>query len=165
MPISNNNKVIFVMLTVILLGCAQTRSSEVVIGDLNGNWVDDQQFLKGTPAVTDEQFSWGLGKSGNITVDIDVERNLVRWPLSGDLVIKSKAITADGTIQLEILSVSAEKVNKSSGGTAADLDKFIRHLEIHLVDANKFWFTCPEWVGEEQQGPDHPWYRLAGPKK
>jgi hypothetical protein len=132
---------------------------------LNGSWVDDIRFLKSS-YVREKHYSWGMGKTlGADSFDFDVDRKLFKRPISGSYKILSISKTDKNTVRVEAMIADAEKTNKESGGTPADLDRYKVHIEFHLVDANTFWFYCPEWKDEDPMGPDAKWYRLSGPAK
>ena len=125
------------------------------IDDLNGTYVEQEEFLK-SPHVHREFYSWGRGRTmPNASIDFDLDEGSVKIPRMGLCIIDSIWIDDEGSICVNTFYREDK-----------DLEDPV-NLKVTFIDSNKLYIVCNKWESWHNKfySPEEKWvwYRLSGP--
>ena len=145
------NKIIIVL--VMFFACGIVSSWE--IEDINGTWVESEEFLQ-SPRIYTMWYSWGKGRRiVETSIEFDLGQKTVMIPGDGKHIINKIFQDEEGSVCLELFSVE-------------DFRKDIpMHIKVRFIDSRSVYLECDHWESwhDKRYSPEAKWvwYRLSGP--
>lgn len=129
--------------------------SALEIEDINGTWVENENFLS-NHNLPEWDYSWGTGKKiPNIGISIDLGEKEVYLSGMGLYIIDTVFKNKQGYICLKLFSVDDSK------------HEFPLNMEVSFIDYNRAYIVCYPQSGWSNytlsQETKWVWYRLSGP--
>jgi len=147
------NKLIIVI--TLFFACGMVSAWE--IEDINGTWVDNEDFLSNRN-LPKREYSWGTGETlPNFSIDIDLGKKEVYLNGMGLYIIDTVFKNEQESICLILFYVGDEK------------SEFPLNMEVSFIDYHEAYIVCYPQEGWSNYtlSPEKRWvwYRLSGPPR